>query len=179
MCSFNNESDYYIWLLDRIGVLCGEYKDYLLLAQHLFHTEYTYVLQMDENRAEAGLRLRSLYAQTYGVYEEEVYNGPCTVLEMLEALAERISFDTGDTIQCWFWEMLDNLGLTDYRDDAYRISDIDEILYSWMNRQYDQYGHGSIFPIEDCPNDMRSMEIWDQMNLYLTTYYPVDRNWLN
>lgn len=170
-------SDYYIWLLDRIGVLQGRYEHYTLLVEHLFSKEFTFVFSMDENRGLAGLGLRVLYASENGVYLEDVHGGPCSVLEMLESLAESMSFDTGDTIQKWFWEMLDNLTLTEYSDDFYNHESVEEILRVWLSREYDSSGVGSIFPVPNFKGDMRNLEIWDQKNVYMTTYYKVD-NWL-
>lgn len=172
-------SDYYIWLLDRIGVLNGEYKNYELLAQHLFSTKYIYMFAMDENRAKGGLALRTLYAQTAGVYVEDVHEGPCNVLEMIESLAEKISFDHDDTIQRWFWEMLDNLNLLNYSNEFYDPNAVQYILDTWMYRRYDSSGNGSLFPVPDYEGDMRNIETWDQMNIYLTRFYPITDNWLN
>ena len=101
-------SDYYMWLLDRVRALHGEYENYVRLMKHLFSTEYIAVLPLDENRLQGGLSLRYRFALEEGVYVEDVHDGPCTVLEMLEALAENISYDTSETISRWFWELIHN-----------------------------------------------------------------------
>lgn len=172
------EGDYYVWLLDSIGVMGEEYVNYKLLAHHLFTSEYEYGLEMDRNRAMAGLNLRSLFAQESGVYLEDVYEGPCTVLEMLIALANDIAFDTSTPVKEWFWEMADNLGLLYFDDQHFDKEEVSYILNIWMERQYDSCGHGSIFPIDSFDGDMRSMEVWSQKNAYTTRFYPVG-NWLD
>ena len=170
--------DYYIWLLDSIGVLYGEHENYLILMQHLFSTEYTYVFEMDGNRAMAGLNLRTLFSQETGVYADDVHSGPCSVLEMLIALADAIAFDTSENTADWFWQLIDNLGLSEFDDEHFDLHEVNHILEKWMNRQYDSSGFGSLFPIRHFDKDMRSMEVWDQKNAYLTTLHPVGQ-WLD
>ena len=171
------EGDYYVWLLESIGVVHGEYENYKLLVHYLFASEFKYILEMDENRAMAGLNLRSLFSQESGVYLEDVYTGPCTVLEMLIALANDIAFDTSTQVKEWFWEMADNLGLLYFDDQHFDKEEVRCILNIWMERQYDSCGHGSIFPVESFDGDMRSLEIWSQKNAYMTRLYPVNNEW--
>jgi hypothetical protein len=76
--------------------------------------------------------------------------------------------------------MLTNLGLNVYTDD-YELGDdfgpvaeakIDEILEILMDRTYDIYGHGSLFPMKRRPKqDMSEVEIWYQLMLYLDENY--------
>lgn len=169
------KSDYYMWLLDRIDALRGEHSNYSLLAQQLFSTEYTYAFELEKNRAMAGLNLRKLFAQEYGVYLEDVQSGPCSVLEMIIAISETIAFDKSAPTSKWFWLIMDNLGLTSQDDSHYDENYISDVLNVWLFRQYDSCGHGSLFPIPDYDGDVRNMETWDQMNVYLTRLYPAER----
>lgn len=170
-------SDYYMWLLDRVNVLHGEYENYLLLMKHLFSTDYIPLLQLDENRAYSGISLRNRYALEEGVYLEDVHDGPCTVLEMLEALAENVAYDTSDTISRWFWEFIHNLELDRFTDEDYDNYSVTYILDRWLTRKYEYNGTGSPFPLKYSKQDVRNMQIWDQMNAYLVENYP-SKNWV-
>lgn len=171
-------SDYYMWLLDRIDVLRGTWENHLLLAQQLYSTEYTYTLVMDSNRASAGVALRSQFAAEEGFYLEDVQHGPCSVLEMLIALADSMAFDLGCQTSKWFWEMMSNLGVVDMDDDRFDSEYLDYILQSWMDRAYDRDGQYNIFYIKNYDGDMAQMDVWSQMNAYITNTYPVG-NWMN
>ena len=171
------QSDYYMWLLERVegtGMFGALYSK---LLRFLFDTKYTYTFVMDGNRAKGGESLRSIFAAEEGVFIEDVHSGPCTVLEMIEALATEMAFDKHDSISRWFWELLDNLGLMVYKDDNFNEKEIKDILNRWMSRNYEPDGKGSLFPIPGFDGDMRNVEIWDQMNIYMTKLYPVGE-WL-
>lgn len=166
--------DYYAWLLDKVNVLHGEYENYSLLVQYLYANDFRYVLNMDANRAKGGLALRSIYAMQAGVYTEDVKEGSCSILEMLVALGENMYMYTDIPTSKWFWEMMENLGLMIYDDRDYDEFEVSRKINAWMDRDFTQSGQGSIFPLPDeFTGDSRSMEIWNQMNKYLLTYYPV------
>lgn len=166
--------DYYAWLLDKVDALHGEHENYLLLMQYLYTNDFRYVLSMDANRAKGGLSLRSIYAMSAGVYLEDVKDGPCSILEMLVALADNMYMYTDEPTSKWFWEMIENLGLMIYDDNNYNENYISQKINAWMDRNFDMSGHGSIFPLpEEIDIDSRSMEIWNQMNKYLLIHYPV------
>lgn len=172
-------SDYYHWLKDKITesdqLWCG--KHYHLLLQQLFSTEFYWVLDKDENRAVDGRQLRILY----GDADQTWITGPCTVLELLIGIAIRmddILFDPDhciERINIWFWGIIENLQLDKFDDEhflEYGGSDkIDEILKRFMDRKYDKYGNGGLFPIKNTKKDQRNKEIWYQMNEYILAYY--------
>lgn len=172
------EDDYYDWLLNMIDVLHGDYSNYKLLMKYMYTHEFRYVLSMDANRAKGGLSLRSLYAMEAGLYLEDVKEGPCSILEMLIGLANNMYMYTDIPTFKWFWEMMENLGLMFFDDDNYDENYISERLDCWMDREFDKSGQGSIFPLgEDFSGDARTIEIWNQMNKYLTINYPIG-DWL-
>lgn len=170
-------SDYYMWLLAKVDALHRGGKSYSYLMQLLFTTKYEYAFAMDSNRAMAGENLRSIYALEAGLYLEDVYEGPCTVLEMLIALADTIAFDMNDFSSEWFWHFLDNLGISEESDEVYDENYILDRLYTWMDHKYEMDGTGSLFPLKETNRDCRNMEIWDQMNAYLVENFPVG-NWI-
>lgn len=171
-------SDYYIWLLDQIKVNEGESFDcYRRLVWFLYTEDYSYLIDKDSNRAYAGLNLRELYSMETGVDVNDIKTGPCSILEMLIALANQIAFDKNDDTYIWFWEIVTNLGLTDCDDENYDEKKIAYRLKVWMNREYNEWGYPfSLFPIQGFKGDMRTLETWDQMNNYMTTFYPVVLN---
>jgi hypothetical protein len=78
--------------------------------------------------------------------------------------------NVGDRTGQWFWNMIVNLGLGGMDDRRFDESYADEVLDRFMNREYAPDGKGGLFTIENRREDMRSMEIWYQMNHYLENY---------
>ena len=67
--------------------------------------------------------------------------------------------------------MFNNLGLNKYPDDIWNESIEDEvikIISIFLNRQYDYYGNGNLFKFDNPKYDVRELEIWDQMNYYMS-----------
>ena len=108
-------------------------------------------------------------------YDELDFLGPCSVLEMMIALAE--SIDTYGSIDMlpierttkYFWLMIRNLeldGLVDsawnYTSESYFNHKIDVLL----NRKYEANGSGGLFPLQKPEADQRYVEIWFQMQSY-------------
>lgn len=180
--SIIENSDYFRWLCDEAGLFKGGMWVYTELIKSLFHKEYTYSFYSDKNRAMAGILLRAHYAQEEGIFVDDVYPGgldsPCTVLEMLLAIARRLKFDVGRTTPEWFWELISNLELDRFDDLSFAINCVNDILDKWMNHQYELNGKGSIFPMgDDFTGNTQVMGVWEQMNLYLQRKYPRN-NWL-
>jgi hypothetical protein len=101
--------------------------------------------------------------------------GPCSILEMMVALAirceEEIMYDPdiGDRTAQWFWCMIANLGLGGITDDVYDRAYVDDILIRLLYREYEPDGRGGLFRIRNCEYDLREVEIWCQMLWYLNT----------
>lgn len=169
--------DYIEWLYDKYGG-----AGYLELFKELSQINYEYQFLLDENRAQAGLALREQCAYETGVYLSDVADGPCSCLEMLCALASAMYDMCGVKDPRYFLEvLLSNLRLEGYtghlteKDKA----EVDNKVEVWLSRSYDKNGHGSIFDFNDqATRDIRSMDVWSQMNLYLNTFYPIDENFL-
>ena len=113
-------NEYFEWLF---SLVCGEEYSkqfsYRKLLTRLHDTEFRYSIPRDRNRADDGIDLRSRFTWTkYRNYELLCFlDGPCSVLEMMIALAirceENIMDDPniGDRTAQWFWGMVVNLGL--------------------------------------------------------------------
>ena len=105
----------------------------------------------------------------------DILDEPCSVLEMILALAirteEQIMDDPhyGDRTQQWFWGMLSNIGISSMSDDNYDEQYVNEKVYRLLERRYEPNGKGGLFYIRDCDTDLRDVEIWTQLCWYLNT----------
>lgn len=172
------KNEYFTWLVDL--VCKGRYDrgvSFRKLLVHLHDTEFRYLLLRDENRAEAGIDLRRRFAFGILGYSDlheitDELRGPCSVLEMMVALAikcEDLMDDTrvGDRTAQWFWNMIVNLGLGSFTDDRYNKRVVTDILDTFLDRKYAPDGRGGLFTIRDCDDDLRQVEIWCQLTWYL------------
>ena len=134
-----------------------------------------FLLPKDENRAEDGIALRYRFA--YGYHSpasaETFLDGPCSVLEMMVALAircEETIMDNpliGDRTGQWFWGMIVSLGLGSMMDDRFDEDYVDFVINRFLNREYEPNGKGGLFTIKNCVQDLRDVEIWYQICWYL------------
>lgn len=171
-----------------IGLIGDEYiaMNYQNLLQKLWNKEYVWELDLDKNRAIDGINLRYLCAQNYGVNEldQEGMMGlgidiskPCSVLEMMVALARRTEDelmhdpDLGDRSGVWFWQMMENLGLDVYDDGHWFELEVDNILNIFLHHLYLSNGSGGAFPVHHSCRDLRKTDLWWQMNAYIQEQY--------
>lgn len=167
---------YFEWLYDTV---CKDrYSSeisYRKLFMHLHRKTFTYSIARDENRAEDGISLRRRFALEYHIVEnaDEYIDGPCSVLEMMIALAirceETIMDDPsmGNRTKQWFWKMVANLGLGDMNDDIYNKNFVERTIQRFLDREYEPNGKGGLFVIRNCDYDLRTVEIWHQLCWYL------------
>lgn len=147
------------------------------LLNHLHNVIFQFTLPMDENRAEDGKNLRYRFGyerkhdnQTIATYLDIT---PCSVLEMLVSLSLRCEEDImynpdiGDRTGMWFWNMIINLGLESMDDSHYDAEYVDKVILRFMNHKYKRNGEGGLFTIDNRECDMRTLEIWAQLNWYL------------
>jgi hypothetical protein len=135
---------------------------------------------MDENRAGDGrdLRYRFAYEMGYATADIRAFldDGPCSVLEMMTALAARCEEhimgdpDIGNRISRWFWAMIQNLGLSSMDDEHFDEGFTDRTLARFLAREYGSDGEGGLFMVKNAGKDMRGIEIWYQMMMYLNEY---------
>lgn len=175
----NQIADHYFeWMYDL--VCAGRYsKDisYRKLLMRLHGTAFRWSIPRDENRAKDGVDLRYRFAYDYaGIEDAETYlNEPCSVLEMMIALAikceENIMDDPsiGERTGQWFWNMVVSLGLGSMVDDEFDRRFVDDTINRFLDREYHPDGKGGLFRIKNCRKDMRTVEIWYQLCWYLDT----------
>lgn len=75
--------------------------------------------------------------------------------------------DIGNRTGQWFWSMLVNLGLGSMYDAKFNRYRVDRILERLLDREYGRNGKGGLFTVNN-GRDMRTTEIWYQMNYYLS-----------
>lgn len=170
----NLRDEYFEWMYHTVcnGRFAKE-NSYRDLLSYLHSVVYTWQISDDKNRAEdgeEGLRWRFAYENHVNVCHE--LDGPCSVLEMILALAykcEEIMDDAavGDRTVQWFWRMIANLGLNGMTDRHFDIIKTEYIVNSFLNRDYEPDGYGGLFVIRNCKYDLRDVGTWTQMLWYL------------
>ena len=142
----------------------------------LHDIEFTFDISNDSNRARDGINLRYKYAMlTDNEHVLPILDGPCSVLEMMVALAircEDIMDDTryGNRTGQWFWEMMMNLGIGNMFDERFNADFVEEKIAIFLNRDYSPDGKGGLFYIRGCQDDLRDVEIWSQLCWYLDKF---------
>lgn len=176
---------YFDYILDRVGMPTWYKRRYSELLDYLFETPFTWIVNNDVNREMDGLELREEYFDEIGIDAEdrdsELDEHRCSVLEMMIALAERIEYhimgEPGDDDPSrWVIEMIENLGLDSFDNEAFDENEVDYIVQKWLHRAYDEGKKGSIFPLRQGKNMKKSSlreEIWFQMCRYLEEKYPI------
>lgn len=171
--------DYFEWMYDLV---CGErYPEdisFRKLLTHLHEIDFVAKLPLDADRGSDGLGLRykfvSRHLRFYDWDDEQYLDGPCSVLEMMIALAIRCEEtmddpDIGDRTAQWFWQMIVNLGLGSMADDRYDEATVEYAIQVLIYRDYEPDGRGGLFTVKNARRDMRDVEIWYQMWWYIET----------
>lgn len=131
--------------------------------------------EMDLNRIDDGVELRYRFGRDLG-YQDPVIAASidiyrCSMLEVIAALAlkagEQIFGNPYEKEGArWiFGKMLENSGMLDPDADIFDICD------GIIDRAYSPDGKGGLFYIPKCPKDLRKVELWHQMMLYLDVTY--------
>lgn len=150
---------------------------YRQLLEKLHNIPFAYKMRMDENRAWDGVDLRYKFGNDADISASAIARcldtRPCSVLEMMIALAIRCETnimadpEVGNRTGRWFWDMIDSLGLGGMTDLKYDEAYVEHIVDIFMRRRYEPNGEGGLFTVPNTDKDLRSIEIWYQMHLYL------------
>lgn len=169
--------DYYTWLCDMAH--CGDKNGYSKLTTKLHNTPFTYIksnilLMRDSSREDDGILLRTDFIEDKHTSITAI-QGECSLLEMLVALSRRIDDLCTDSreysnIDKWFWRLLSNLKLDIYSDVKYNDEEVTKIISNLINRKYDKFCNGGLFPIPKYKGDMRKIDIAMQMHHYLNEH---------
>lgn len=169
------ENEYFEWLYNLVcDKKFADPISYRKLLAQLHSTVFIYSIPKDSNRAEDGIDLRWKFGLSKGDMGLSDYiDGPCSVLEMIVALAIRCEEDImddphiGDRTKQWFWKMITNLGLGSMTDDQFDRQYVSDCITTFLNREYEYDGRGGLFTIRNCDTDLRTVEIWYQLCWYL------------
>lgn len=168
------DREYLTWLYSQVGSvkLRNASRTHWSLITQLFTKKFVWLIPNDDNRMEDGRDLRQIFLD-----EREIHNVDpawlgldCSMLEMLIALARRLSFEAEGETRTWFWHMLDNLDLTQFNDRVYNEQHregIDLALDTVIMRRYSPNGEGGLFPLRNPTEDQRDVELWYQFCAYL------------
>lgn len=169
-----NKVQYINWLYELVGGDDGACRDYILLMQVLAERDFYWTIDRDSNRAEDGKNLRNRFKEECG--GSDIY-GPCSVLEMMVALACRIDDDImydnrfGNRSDQWMYMMIDNLGLSDCTNQNWNGECLEKVHHTvdiLLDRRYADNGSGgSLFPIKSKKVYQKGNEIWLQMTAFL------------
>lgn len=174
------EKQYFKWLVRIVGGSRHSGRSYLFLLKALHKREFYWIITNDENRAGDGRSLRLDFKFDKGLEDDKSKDelaGPCSVLEMLVGLSRRIEMDImsdpkrGNRTKMWFWEMINNLGLSEFDDNSFDLMAVNMILDRFLDRKYDNFGRGSLFYMPDLGEkypklNWKALEIWSQMHRY-------------
>ena len=170
------EGEYLQWLIESIDPrhTVGDY--YRPVYDELYFIDFRWTKKFpdDENRAADGVWLRRVFAEENGIEVSDLGIDwkPCSVLEMLVAIARRIEYEIlawpgQENVPKWFWMFMENLSIA---PDSNRISDlnyVDSQVENWLDRHINRDGSGGIFVTHIREIDMRKLSMWSQMNAVL------------
>ena len=175
----NVEEYYFDWLYNNICMMrAHDDISYYKILRLLFNRDFSFVLQMDGNRAADGIELRYYFdidTNPDTALATNTIQKTCSVLEMMYSLAMKIENEImddlryGDRTNQWFWEMMKNLGLSMMTDDNYDEDVANQIIDRFLLREYNHDGKGNIFYIRNSDEDLRDVEIWVQAECYLSS----------
>lgn len=181
MITHDVNQEYFSWLCSIISDSKPSARaSYDKLLNYLFDTEFVYVMPMDGNRYDDGINLRYRFGYDMGIDAPVIAScldiKPCSILEMMVALAfrceEHITYNPNNGLMSgrWFWMMIRNLGLVNMTDRKFDEEYVNSVVWRFLDRQYSRDGEGGLIYIKNSPYDMRTMEIWYQMQRYLSEY---------
>ena len=171
---------YFHWLTDQTYLKLEEFMDVastvrMFELMHILHSiEFVCFIMNEDIGASEVKYIRTIFLEEYPQFEDELRSEfdihPCTWLEMLIALASRMSFITSKTVGECFLYLLRNLGFI--ATEEYLIQTDEEFVRHFCeivnNRQYGANGQGGLFPLKEPTNPPQTeVEIWDQMHAWI------------
>ncbi len=173
---------YFVWLYSLVAdptIKEGELTYWKLLKQ-LYDKPFVWFVYRDDNRTENGKELRLDFLRQEGLSRSDVDSDwielGCSFLELMIAMAAKLQFDLDpdSTLAYWFWEeLIENIGLRQCHDaSGFEHCDVEEVLNRVIFRQYEPDGSGGFFPLQNPPQDQRSVELWYQLGAYAIERMP-------
>lgn len=175
---------YFDWLKSEAFTTASERREYEGVLRQLHDIPFYWTIVSDDNRAGDALSFRQYefleFQEGLDGLDQIVLGQWATaapsVLEVLLGIARRWAFYFGGEVPFYFGHLFHNMGfdrypgrnLTGNTNDRLRVK-----VDRWMSRQFEANGHGSPFPLHQLfdPVDMRSIDIWGQMNAYSAEHF--------
>ena len=158
-------------------------ENYAILFDVLYDVEFEWdrdKVMMDMNRESEGRYLRRRFVDESGMQPPDGYlDWPASFLEVLIALAYKVDDQimympgNGTGPADWFWEWMDNAGLSYYNDHNMMAGNrvafmmVLERTEMIMQRRYGPDGKGGLFPLREPGCDQRTEEMWFQADAYM------------
>lgn len=165
---------YFEWLYSQVASvkLTNPKRTYWKLFKILYTKEFVWIVPNDDNRIEDGKDLRIEFLERRQIDQADIDRDwmmlECSMLELLVGISRRLAFLTSDKPYIWFWEMLENIGLSKYNDNEHIPRElVEEKLDRVIWRTYNFNGRGGLFPLRRPRKDQRDVEIWYQLNSYI------------
>jgi hypothetical protein len=164
---------YFDWLYSQVcSVEVDPFFSYRGLLNIMYVKPYMWMVPNDDNREEDGKDLRFEFLEEEGIQpnarDTHWLELQCSVLEFLVALARLFAFEADGSVEQRFMELLENLGLDQYNDEAeIDQEEIEAILDRLIWRRYEFNGGGGLFPLRYPERDQRWVEVWYQLNAYV------------
>lgn len=157
---FPYTDEYLWWLHDR--VLSNSSRIELFRVLYLVEFEWG-TNRGDQNRAEYGILLRSMFIENLGVPSCDIFLAePCSALETLVAFADLCEFESGVSRCWWFDRFVVNLGV-DFSDDECDPMVVSSAVNMFVTREYSP--NGMLLPVR-CDMDMRNEELYKQFCIF-------------
>lgn len=183
----SNPVGYFEWLLMWVenSYEPGGAGTHKLLLRKLYEMEFYATLDRDNDRIRNGLDLRNRYSDECCIipWDDAERYSTCSVLEVMIAMCDDFEANVitndiyGNRFGKWFWTMLENCGLTCITDAAYN-NDSDNYIAAVMrricDRRYEANGDGGFFPLRHPRADMRNVDLWYQLQWYVTENFNGD-----
>lgn len=186
---------YYQWLIEgklhasTIVFKKEEDKEKFMDILHLlFIRDFEVILDMDSSRAKDGCYLRDIFMTEY-LKDDMItpHSNPwdevkCSVLELMIALCIKMRDDfyseyeeEHDVCQTLFIRMLQSLGIMT-RGGFQSKTVINTIISTFIYRQFQDNGNGSLFNLKDKTDDedWTHVPIWYQMMAYIRVSHPFE-----
>lgn len=150
-------------------------RTYWELINLMYDTKFTFTIPMDNNRLVDGLDLRTEFAHMNHISLHLLKElDSCSFLEVLIGLSRRMAFVAGGSAPGWAWQLLNNLDLHRMWDtlSPAKRRRAQDIMYVVIHREYLPDGTGGFFPLAWPEEDMTQLELWTQLNAYVSELHP-------
>lgn len=156
-----------------------ERERYSLLLDNLYKIQFFSLNPRDTNRIYDAIDFRYRFGDELciprEIIDKELKENPVSVLEVMIALAfycyenvSQYSLNCQMDASSWFKDMLKSLGILDMTNQNFSSDIFLEIIRKFMWGDIERNGKGGLFTIENSNIDMRKLELWYQMNSYIT-----------